>query len=281
MKRIALLFMAVALAACGIPPSNTPAATAPEATSLTDASTATNPGSTMPMGTGPGMGMGRGSGMHQRHSAPIPKEYAGLTNTVANDGASLTRGAAIYSKYCATCHGDGGMGDGPESAGLDPLPAPIAHTSQMMGDDYLFWRISEGGAVFNTSMLPWKGTLDDRARWDAINYVRALGNGKVTPTVKAGGATYDPAIELAQRKEMLAHAVESRVITATEADLFNTVHAVLDQQRTPMAQMSGATPGKRQAALLSALMVDGSITQTQADAFTDIHDRLAAAGLMD
>jgi mono/diheme cytochrome c family protein len=219
--------------------------------------------------------------MHQRHSAPIPKEYAGLTSAVADDEESLTRGAAIYSKYCATCHGDGGMGDGPESAGLDPLPAPIAHTSQMMGDDYLFWRISEGGAVFNTSMLPWKGALDEQARWDVINYVRALGSGKVTPAVKTGGAAFDPALELAQRKEMLARAVESGVITPTEADVFTTVHAALDQHHTPMAQMSGATPDERQAALLSALVADGSITQTQADAFTDIHDRLAVAGLMD
>jgi mono/diheme cytochrome c family protein len=218
--------------------------------------------------------------MHQRHSAPIPKEHAGLTSAVADDGEALPRDAGIYSEYCATCHGDGGMGDGPESAGLAPAPAPIAHTSQMMGDDYLFWRISEGGAVFNTSMLPWKGALDEQTRWDVINYVRALGSGKVTPAVKAGGAAFDPALELAQRQQMLAHAVESRIITAAEADLFNTVHAVLDQYHTPMAQMSGATPGERQAALLSALVADSSITQTQADAFTAIHDRLAAAGLM-
>jgi hypothetical protein len=173
------------------------------------------------------------------------------------------------------------MGDGPTGVGLNPLPAPIAHTSQMMGDDYLFWRISEGGAVFNTSMLPWKGTLDEQARWDVINYVRALGSGKVKPVTTAGGAPYDPAVELAQRKEMLTRAVESGVITSAEADIFNTVHAVLDQQRTPMAEFSGATPGDRQAALLAALVADGSLTQTQADAFTDIHDRLAAAGLMD
>jgi mono/diheme cytochrome c family protein len=226
------------------------------------------------------MGMGRGSGMHQRHSARIPAEYAGLSS-IADDEASLTRGAAIYAKYCATCHGDGGMGDGPTGAGLDPMPAPIAHTSQMMGDDYLFWRISEGGAVFNTSMLPWKNTLDEQSRWDVINYVRALGSGKAAPTVKAGGAAYDPAVELAKRKEMLTRAIESGVITAAEADTFNTVHAVLDQSHTPMAQMSGATPGERQATMLSALVADGSILQTQAAAFTDIHDRLAAAGLMD
>ena len=274
MKRIALLVLILALAACSAPPANAPTAADPASAPPTSAPAATGAGSTMPM-------MGRGAGMHQRHSAPIPQEYAGLTSPVADDQASLTRGAAIFSKYCATCHGDGGMGDGPTGVELNPLPAPIAHTSQMMGDDYLFWRISEGGGVFNTAMLPWKGTLDEQARWDVINYVRALGSGKVSPAVTAGGAPYDPAVAQAQRKEMLTRAVESGVITSVEADIFDTVHAVLDQQSTPMAELSGATPSDRQAALLSALVAEGSITQTQANAFTDIHDRLAAAGLMD
>jgi len=48
-------------------------------------------------------------------------------------------------------HGDGGMGDGPAGKGLVPAPVPIAHTSQMMSDSYLFRRISEGGAQFETA----------------------------------------------------------------------------------------------------------------------------------
>ncbi len=227
------------------------------------------------------MSMGMRSGMHQRHSAPIPTEYGGLINPVAADQESLTRGAAIYSTNCATCHGDGGMGDGPAGAALDPSPAPIAHTSQMMGDDYLFWRISEGGAAFHTAMLPWKSTLDKQARWDVINYVRALGSGKATPAAMVGGAPYDPEVELARQKEMLARGVESGIITPAEAGIFGTVHAALDQQRTPPAELSGDTPGDRQAAMLSALVADGLITQAQAGAFTDIHNRLAVAGLME
>jgi mono/diheme cytochrome c family protein len=259
MKRMVLLVLAMALAACSAPPISSPA----------------------PAGTGGAMPMGMGSGMHQRHSAPIPTEYAGLTSPVAADQESLTRGAAIYSTNCATCHGDGGMGDGPASTGLNPLPAPIAHTSQMMGDDYLFWRISEGGAAFHTAMLPWKGTLDKQARWDVINYVRALGSGKATPATTVGGAPYDPEVDLARQKEMLARAVESGVITPAEADIFSTVHAALDQQRIPPAKLSGDTSDARQAARPSALVADGLITQAQAGAFTDIHDRLAEAGLME
>jgi len=135
------------------------------------------------------MGMGPGSGMMERHRAPVPSEYAGLANPVPADDESLARGSELYSANCATCHGDGGMGDGPAGVALDPAPAAIAHTSQMMGDDYLFYRISEGGAFepFNSSMIAWKSVLDEESRWDVISYVRALGSGQVMPGQRMGG----------------------------------------------------------------------------------------------
>ena len=86
-----------------------------------------------------------GGGMHHAHHAEIPDEYAGLSNPVAADDASIQRGGEIFAASCAVCHGDGGMGDGPAAASLDPPVMPIAHTSQMLSDAYLFWRISEGG----------------------------------------------------------------------------------------------------------------------------------------
>jgi mono/diheme cytochrome c family protein len=96
------------------------------------------------VGSETGMMNGMMNGMMGRHHAQIPEEYAGLSNPTPADDESLARGAAIYAEQCASCHGDGGMGDGPAGEALDPQPAAIAHTSQMMGDDYLFWRISEG-----------------------------------------------------------------------------------------------------------------------------------------
>jgi mono/diheme cytochrome c family protein len=130
------------------------------------------------------MGMGD-SGMMTRHHTKIPAEYAGKTNPVEANGASVERGKAIYEKNCATCHGGGGKGDGPFAEGLDPAPAPVDHTSQMMADDYLFWRISEGGAVFKSSMPAWI-SLEELARWDVINYMRTLSK----PT--QDGALADP-----------------------------------------------------------------------------------------
>jgi len=229
-------------------------------------------------GMGPGMG---GNGMMERHHADIPTEYAGITNPIPADMESLERGGELYTVNCASCHGDGGMGDGPAGSALDPAPSPIAHSSQMMADDYLFWRVSEGGTPFNTSMPSWK-VLDEQSRWDLVNYMRALGDGTVQPVSGMGGAAYDPEIQAAQQAEILAKAVEQDVITEEEADTFTTVHDAVEQYRIthPEVIQSSGNATEREAAILSALVDENIITQIQADAFQDIHDRLGTSGLM-
>jgi mono/diheme cytochrome c family protein len=228
-----------------------------------------------------GMGMGPGSGMMERHHAPIPSEYAGLTNPILADDDSLARGAETYATQCATCHGDGGMGDGPAGAALDPAPAAIAHTSQMMGDDYLFYRISEGGAFdpFNSTMPSWKAVLNEQVRWDVINYVRALGSGQVMPDRRMGGMMFDPEAEAIKHAEMARQGVEQGVITQEEADTFLAVHAELDELMADDIERTGGMDDM-QATMLAHLIEDGRITQEQADAFTKVHNGLTAAGLM-
>ncbi|HID50504.1 MAG TPA: cytochrome c [Anaerolineae bacterium] len=260
------------LAACG-------SAEADNAETAVEQSAANNEQSNGIMGIGNGMG----SSMMARHHAAIPEEYAGLTNPTSADEASIERGAEIYAAQCASCHGDGGMGDGPAAANLDPEPAAIAQSSQMIGDDYLFWRISEGGAIepFNSNMIAWKSILDEDARWDVINYVQALGSGAVTPGEHVGGAAFDPAIEAAKQEEILATAVSQGLITQAEADTFAEVHTLVDEQ---MVERRGAgniaSMNEELAAVLTDLVTAGKITQAQADTFNLVHDRLTEAGLM-
>ncbi len=232
--------------------------------------------------TAPGMGMGMGgNGMMARHHATIPEAYVGLSNPVSVDEASLERGKNLYTANCASCHGDGGMGDGPAGAALNPAPAPIAHTSQMMADDYLFWRVSEGGAEFGTTMPGWKA-LDEQSRWDMINYMRALGAGTVTPGQGMGGAAYGPELQEARQAEMLAEAVKQGVITQDEADTFKLVHDALEQYQIdhPEIRNSGGNATERETAVLTTLVEADAITQAQADNFREIHDKLGGAGLM-
>ena len=273
MKRFLLLGLSllVLLTACSAPPA--PGQLAPTLGPTATASSAP--------AAGMGMRMGMRSGMMERHRAPVPAPYAAASSSIPADADSLARGEVIFSTNCASCHGDGGMGDGPAAAALDPAPAPIAHTSQMMGDDYLFWRISEGGLPFNTAMPVWKETLDEQARWDVINYVRALGSGQVTPGRGMGGAAFDSQAEAAHRAEMLAQALEQALITQAEADTFTAVHDAMDAYvaANPSAGAAGS-PGERQVVMLAALVDTGVVSQTEADTFNLVHDRLEESGLM-
>jgi hypothetical protein len=151
----------------------------------------------------------------------------------------------------------------------------------MTGDDYMFWRISEGSGSFNTAMPGWKGILDEPSRWDLINYVRALGAGEIEPQISMGGARYDPAIQAAQQAEMLAQAVEGKVITQAEADTFLKIHDAIDEYRAANPGFQNSSdPAEREAAILEELVRRQVISQAEAVAFPGIHDRLGASGLM-
>lgn len=224
---------------------------------------------------------GPGSGMMARHHAEVPEEYAGVSSPIPASRESLESGGALYSVHCASCHGDGGMGDGPAGAALDPPPAAIAHTSQMLGDDYLFWRISEGSGSFTTAMPGWKAILDESSRWDLINYIRALGTGEIEPQSNLGGASYDPALQAAQQAELLAQAVAEKVITQAEADVFLKVHEAINDFRAANPEfLSGTDLAEREAAILDELVKSQIISLAEALAFPDIHDRLGASGLL-
>ena len=102
--------------------------------------------------------------------ATVPAEYAGKTNPLGIDAA--TAGADVFKTNCVTCHGDNGEGDGIASQSLDPKPANLIDLSKQVGDDYLFWRVSEGKP--GTSMVAWKGILTEEQVWQVVIFIRTL-----------------------------------------------------------------------------------------------------------
>ncbi|HET8575633.1 MAG TPA: CopD family protein [Methylomirabilota bacterium] len=97
--------------------------------------------------------------------------------TVPYQVDSVAEGAALFRANCARCHGTGGRGDGPESAGLPKQPADLTGTHvfhHTAGD--LFWWISHGFA--RSGMPAFGGTLSEAERWDVINFLRALSDGE-------------------------------------------------------------------------------------------------------
>jgi mono/diheme cytochrome c family protein len=102
--------------------------------------------------------------------APIPAEFAGQTNPLGADAA--TTGAEVFKANCKACHGEQGHGDGPAGGSLVPKPRNLPELASIVGDDYLFWRISTGKA--GTSMMGWKGILTDKQIWQVVAFIRTL-----------------------------------------------------------------------------------------------------------
>lgn len=87
-------------------------------------------------------------------------------------------GETIFMTNCATCHGEGGTGEGPAAVGLEPPPANLTDAEWVAGDgSYDAVRGTIEGGSPGTAMIGWKGTLDE-AEIDAVtNYVLSLSGG--------------------------------------------------------------------------------------------------------
>ncbi len=101
----------------------------------------------------------------------------------------------VYGQNCNVCHGTIGKGDGPLSKTIQPAPFNFHNRKAMaeQTDEFLYWRISEGGQfktipesiaktmshsalnlyVHQWSAMPaWKGVLTPEKRWLAVDGVR-------------------------------------------------------------------------------------------------------------
>jgi mono/diheme cytochrome c family protein len=87
--------------------------------------------------------------------------------------ASLENGRALYQRYCATCHGASGMGDGPVSM-TGPLRGPFAGVLPLAvigarSDGHVFTTIRYG-----RRRMPSYGRIPPNDRWDIVNYLRYM-----------------------------------------------------------------------------------------------------------
>ncbi|HLE83561.1 MAG TPA: cytochrome c [Thermoanaerobaculia bacterium] len=101
----------------------------------------------------------------------LPPEPAGFRL----DG-DLERGAVVFRKSCALCHGPEGKGDGRIKS--DPPPRDLTDPKALKTatDWELYQVIAEGGQVLGLApkMLPWKDMLDEQELRDVAAYVRSL-----------------------------------------------------------------------------------------------------------
>jgi high-affinity iron transporter len=97
-----------------------------------------------------------------------------VLDEIPNQEPSLARGAAIYQKNCAGCHGTLGTGDGPLAKGLQPPPANLTDRSALRDQSPLdyYRRITIG--VVGTAMPAFETRLSPEDRWAAAVYATLL-----------------------------------------------------------------------------------------------------------
>ena len=96
---------------------------------------------------------------------------ATVSNPIAPTSDSVAAGQVVYERYCQTCHGVNGHGDGPGAAGLEPPPADLTVHAPHHGDVHMFGFISNG--IEGTAMVGLGESLTDDEIWHVINFVRA------------------------------------------------------------------------------------------------------------
>ncbi|MBM2851419.1 MAG: hypothetical protein HW418_4361 [Anaerolineales bacterium] len=86
-----------------------------------------------------------------RRDGVVPEDLV-LTFRSAGAGATLARGRQLYADHCASCHGEGGDGDGPGAAMLRPRPASFVE------HEYSDARLAEAlwNGVAGSSMPAWR-----------------------------------------------------------------------------------------------------------------------------
>lgn len=104
----------------------------------------------------------------------LPEAYRGLDNPLSMTGDDLDRGRDLFATHCASCHGDGGAGDGPAAEALEPKPVDLTAMRYhgRRAESLLFFAISEGGEPVDSPMPAFAQVLDADARWALVGYIR-------------------------------------------------------------------------------------------------------------
>ena len=87
----------------------------------------------------------------------------------------VEQGKAAYAKYCTSCHGPKGEGDGPVAKALKPPPRNLVTQPMKDGAPGVFQVLNTG--VKGTAMIAFKH-LSESDRWAIAHYVDGLKDAK-------------------------------------------------------------------------------------------------------
>jgi mono/diheme cytochrome c family protein len=102
----------------------------------------------------------------------IPDKYAKMTNPTKDVDASLATGKMLWGKFCKSCHGNIGKGDGPKAAMLKTFPGDFTTAEfKKQTDGTLYYQSFIGRDEMPNfeSKIP-----EEEDRWAVINYLKTF-----------------------------------------------------------------------------------------------------------
>ena len=102
----------------------------------------------------------------------VPAADQQKKNPVKADKASVDVGRDLYAKYCKSCHGKFGEGDGTKSEELKTILSDFTQSKfQSQSDGSLFYKMVKGRDEMPSSK---KKIAEDEDIWNVINYMRTF-----------------------------------------------------------------------------------------------------------
>ncbi len=109
----------------------------------------------------------------------LPTKYVSIENPLPWTQENIREGGILYTQHCAMCHGDSQDGNGLFARAWHPKPANFrdSGTIAQLDENYLYWRIKEGGPGlpkgsidYRSTMPVWAEVLTDEEIWKVIMF---------------------------------------------------------------------------------------------------------------
>ncbi len=123
-----------------------------------------------------------------------PASANALVNPVPATPDNIEAGSGLFAKYCKSCHGSGGKGDGTKASGLDTPCGDFTEVGfQSQTDGALFYKIKEG----RDDMPTFKSKIaDEEDIWTLVNYIRTFGPPVIKQIIVVPEKEKTPEIEI-------------------------------------------------------------------------------------
>jgi mono/diheme cytochrome c family protein len=108
----------------------------------------------------------------------VPAGEREKPNPVQPTPEALGRGRMLYGKHCASCHGNGGKGDGPAANFWREMPKDLSNPDRQRShsDGDIYWKITSGRRIGKDVIMPAfsREVPSAEDRWKIVLYVRTL-----------------------------------------------------------------------------------------------------------